>query len=101
MTVVPVLTTSCQVSEKLKKGPVKSHTSISMTFAINIHGEPSRFAETVEKPLNVRRISIIRRPREPAFILIRSPETQGITHYFFTVLDKRLSQNSGRFFVPS
>src|SRR5919204_2109513 len=39
--VVPVLITSCQVSEKLKKGPVTAHTTIIPSAKANTHARPA------------------------------------------------------------
>ena len=40
MMVVPVLMTSCQVSEKPKSGPVAAHTRTTTTASTNANGEP-------------------------------------------------------------
>jgi hypothetical protein len=39
-TVVPVFITSCQVSEKPKRGPVIAHTTITSIAVMNAHGRP-------------------------------------------------------------
>ena len=38
--VVPVLMTSCQVSEKSKSGPVIAQTTITVTARMNAQGDP-------------------------------------------------------------
>jgi hypothetical protein len=42
MMVVPVLITSCQVSENSKNGPESSQTTIRATAAKNAQGDPAR-----------------------------------------------------------
>src|SRR4051794_17046207 len=61
--VVPVLMTSCQVSENLKSGPVNAQTRISNTGERNVHGEPTPAATAAAI---LRNSSFIRHaPEEP------------------------------------
>ena len=41
MMVVPVLMTSCQVSEKPKSGPVSAHTATANTASAKTHARPT------------------------------------------------------------
>ncbi len=49
--VVPVLITSCQVSENLKIGPVMAHIIITSKAIINAAGLPVAFVTTFENLL--------------------------------------------------
>jgi len=52
MIVVPVLTTSCQVSLKPKSGPVIAHATRIATAAANATGRPAIFAVPLAKRVN-------------------------------------------------
>jgi hypothetical protein len=54
--VVPVLTTNCQVSEKLNSGPVTAHTMMIAQAAMNVSGCPAAVAIQVAIVVNRRRI---------------------------------------------
>jgi predicted component of type VI protein secretion system len=45
--VVPVLITSCQVSEKLKSGPVTAHATMIATAKVNTQARPASRDVTV------------------------------------------------------
>src|SRR5438045_2435127 len=51
--VVPVLITSCQVSEKPNSGPVPSHTSTTIAAKRKLSGEPTALAIPWAKRRNV------------------------------------------------
>ncbi len=52
--VVPVLITSCQVSEKLNSGPVTAQTTTSTTHARKAAGLPVTWAVQLAKRANLR-----------------------------------------------
>ena len=52
MMVVPVLMTSCQVSEKSKTGPVPAHTATSTTASTNVAGLPAHSEVLLAKRVN-------------------------------------------------
>src|SRR3954470_13169166 len=56
--VVPVLITSCHVSEKLKIGPVTAQTTMISAASRNAHGDP---ADVAMVAANLRNISFMTR----------------------------------------
>ncbi|MGT2465600.1 hypothetical protein ACVOMV_10865 [Mesorhizobium atlanticum] len=60
--VVPVLMTSCQVSENPKIGPLAAHTTTISTQMTKVHGRPARCATQLATLLKV--LSIMQVLRE-------------------------------------